>query len=354
MESSVLKIQSYYRMVLKRRIYKLEILNKQKERKRMLNEIEEQTKRVNLNYNVDRRKLLIETKSIIKKNYPGIRLHDEKIYGKKPYETIVIKSYSDEIGRSCPLSLRRHSKNSIYFTVSVRTQEIYLKCFKCDGYQIIDHTTSKLNEIKGLITISDKSSNNSKSNTSKVVPKLSLDIVKFEHIPIHVDKEEVFDFYNINEFAITPAKLTKKSPVFSSWTDTVYDPLVTINMEKNNVAIVCGKNSNLFVVDVDIKDNGLKYFQNLCQINKYNYITSTTCVLTPSGGLHMYYKYDDKISSNTVRFKDDEGNKIGIDIRTQGGCVISPPSKYDDKQYRFLSLLCPQTCPEFLLSLISS
>jgi hypothetical protein len=130
-----------------------------------------------------------------------------------------------------------------------------------------------------------------------------------------------------------------------------------IQFRHNNIAILTGKNSNLFVIDIDVGENGLKYFQQLCSKYNYAYQNETTAILTPSGGVHLYYKYNDKFSGNSVKMRCGD-QPISIDIRSNGGCVIAPPSKYKKKngeigKYQFLCMKTPQICPEFLIETLS-
>jgi hypothetical protein len=154
------------------------------------------------------------------------------------------------------------------------------------------------------------------------------------------------------------AKLDKKCPVFKNWTNRTFEMNESINFKFNNVAIITGKSSNIFVIDVDVNDNGLLYFQRFCSKHNYRYDMDTTCVLTPSGGIHLYYIYNEIFSSNSVRLKttDSLGNEInvGIDIRSNGGCVVAPPSKYPKGKYEFLCMKRPQECPEFMYELINA
>lgn len=53
-----------------------------------------------------------------------------------------------------------------------------------------------------------------------------------------------------------------------------------------------------------------------------------------SGGIHLYFKYTDDldiIKSNTKCFVSVQNIKYDIDIRTNGGCIIIPPTKYFNK-----------------------
>ena len=119
----------------------------------------------------------------------------------------------------------------------------------------------------------------------------------------------------------------------------------------SDVAIVTGELSGIFVLDIDVKDGGLEWFQRFASQNRYNYTNSTLACLTPSGGVHLYFKYDEKIGGNRVRMKDGDGIEIGLDIRSNDGCVIAPPSKYKNGSYSFFCLKPPQICPTFILDL---
>jgi hypothetical protein len=54
--------------------------------------------------------------------------------------------------------------------------------------------------------------------------------------------------------------------------------------------------------------------------------------------------------------KTVDGKPIGIDIRSNGGCVIAPPSKYmiEDtiREYKFICMRRPQECPSFIYDLV--
>lgn len=84
-----------------------------------------------------------------------------------------------------------------------------------------------------------------------------------------------------------------------------------------NIGIATGKESGVFVVDVDAKSDGLVSMMKLD-------LPPTLTVKTGGGGYHFYYAYPEgKQVRNSV-------SKIasGIDIRGDGGYVIAPPSMH--------------------------
>ena len=79
-----------------------------------------------------------------------------------------------------------------------------------------------------------------------------------------------------------------------------------------NIGIATGKDSNLTVLDVD-GEAGHETFEGLN-------LPDTPRVITGSGGLHLYFRFTD--IKNAVKFAS------GLDIRSEGGLVIAPPSAH--------------------------
>ena len=95
-----------------------------------------------------------------------------------------------------------------------------------------------------------------------------------------------------------------------------------------NVGVVCGINSNLCVIDIDTKNDGLKIWETLLKdnidpmllspnINIFN-ILNTFTVKTEKGGYYYYFKY-----TKCKQLKNYTNLLKCIDIRTQFGQVVS-------------------------------
>lgn len=136
--------------------------------------------------------------------------------------------------------------------------------------------------------------------------------------------------------------IKKKSPLQRGWNKINKKDAKEIcneylNSDENyNIGILTGKVSNIIVIDLDVtKDdepNGIDIIQKLEETNKNK--IKTLIVETPSGGIHYYFRYENKFD----RFKGT--TKVGgypIDIRTNGNQVIAPPSKYDNGEYKFIN-----------------
>ena len=111
-----------------------------------------------------------------------------------------------------------------------------------------------------------------------------------------------------------------------------------INTSIYNIGIHAGA-SNVIIIDVDIKDDGLNEWNEYVKINGE---PQTVCQRSANGGLHYFFNYksltynDKEIELiNTLKNKSKYRSK-GIDIRKDNGYVVCEPSTIDDKKYEFI------------------
>lgn len=117
-----------------------------------------------------------------------------------------------------------------------------------------------------------------------------------------------------------------------------------------NVGIATGAVSKIVVVDIDVKSGGMETLAVWKQ--EHGEMPKTPTVKTPTGGLHVYFKYPDgkEVGSKT-------GIAPGIDIRGNGGQVVAPPSVHaNGGKYEWLVTLATPLAeiPAWLLDLISN
>ena len=105
-----------------------------------------------------------------------------------------------------------------------------------------------------------------------------------------------------------------------------------------NIGIACGSKSNLSVIDLDGKQ-GMNSAKQLSP-----FIPDTRLVQTPKG-THIYLRHNVELKT-TTNILDK------IDIRSEGGYVVAPPSKVDGKEYKFKNPNAPiaflQVVPDIL------
>lgn len=112
-----------------------------------------------------------------------------------------------------------------------------------------------------------------------------------------------------------------------------------------NWALACGRESGVLVVDVDPRHGG---YESLDKWTAEHELPETLTVLTGGGGLHFYFEYPaDSVIGNRT------GWLSGVDIKSDGGYVILPPSNHKSGgTYRWRSELDPSIAPPVLLQSI--
>jgi hypothetical protein len=134
-------------------------------------------------------------------------------------------------------------------------------------------------------------------------------------------------------FYVIPLPAGQKKPPPSGWKQSATKDSEKIKEIWNktpdaNIGIVCGYESGLYVIDVDVKDNA-GGFDSLAEIEKQIGPINAPEVITPSGGKHYYFRMP----------KEPLGNKVnvlpGIDARSNGGYVVAPPSVIEEGEYRW-------------------
>jgi replicative DNA helicase len=120
-----------------------------------------------------------------------------------------------------------------------------------------------------------------------------------------------------------------------------------------NIGIVTGKISGITVVDFDVKkDENKKPIlvdgKPELKSTRIRDFPITTAVTTWSGGAQYYYKYTDKITQGADMFKDGSG----VDIRNDGGYVLTVGSEIEGKPYTKLGTANFAEFPYHLFSIV--
>ncbi len=94
---------------------------------------------------------------------------------------------------------------------------------------------------------------------------------------------------------------------------------------KANIGVATGAKSGFWALDIDAP-TGIETFKAL--IRKYPKPSATRTVLTPNGGLHLWFEWtpDGPVICNSA-------SKIGpgLDVRGEGGYITAPPSRLADR-----------------------
>lgn len=105
--------------------------------------------------------------------------------------------------------------------------------------------------------------------------------------------------------------------------------------EGGNVGTLTGSASGIAVIDID-NHNGVDGLANLKEFLEMYDITlpKTQVIKTPSGGLHYYFKLDEKY--NETQFIQNHSQLEGVDFQTHGRYVVAPPSQIDGNYYEVI------------------
>ena len=118
-----------------------------------------------------------------------------------------------------------------------------------------------------------------------------------------------------------------------------------------NLGVVCGPDSGIWVVEIDIKpDEGVDggaacrwrgWKKSTCKL------PDTLMAVTPSGSIHRYFNWPR--DGRDIR---NSASKLGrgIDVRANGGMVIAPPSMRDGRRYRWINEATIADAPEWLIA----
>lgn len=85
-----------------------------------------------------------------------------------------------------------------------------------------------------------------------------------------------------------------------------------------NVAVVTGSLSGLVVVDIDPRHGGDQSITSWEE--EYGALPETVEAKSGGGGRHLYFSHPGGVIHNRVNIVD------GIDLRGDGGCIVTPPS----------------------------
>jgi hypothetical protein len=98
-----------------------------------------------------------------------------------------------------------------------------------------------------------------------------------------------------------------------------------------NIGVATGKISNVIVIDFDPRAGSSETTVRLAQDGKV--FADTVEAVSPRGGRHLYYAYDPRVATS-------KANALGpgIDIKTDGGYVVGPPSvwRQNGQSYKWL------------------
>ena len=132
----------------------------------------------------------------------------------------------------------------------------------------------------------------------------------------------------------------------------------TINYNPKSYAIQTGSKSGIIVLDLDKNKKDLIDGTDL--LDYYTFDTFT--VKSPSGGYHLYFLYDDNISSNSTNIFKINNKLVCADIRSNNGCIFGfgteveyyNGSKFEKREWKIIKDKDIIKMPDFLIEMIKT
>ena len=136
------------------------------------------------------------------------------------------------------------------------------------------------------------------------------------------------------QWSVFPVNPRTKAPFFKGWQESATsDPLqieeLFGSLPYAAIGVPTGACSNLVVIDIDERPG----YSGLASFKQAGFEWPETIVAkTPSGGFHLYFRANGAMVKNSASLLAQ-----GIDVRGEGGYIISPPSQTVYGKYVFQS-----------------
>ena len=209
------------------------------------------------------------------------------------------------------------------------------KCSKINSL-LVDDTSNKflsdfIDNEKNKINPKLKSNEVNQNSESKTI---NSETKNHEIYKICINRKKKNDKYDYPNYVLPVRDLIDKAAVYNykddSWTGLSQDIRNFRILKYPVMAFMTGRASGILVLDIDIlkekdillgKKDAFEIYQNLLNEHNNGLQLITPTVRTPSGGLHLYFVYNERIKSRIKL------NNCTMDIRSDDAYIISPPSK---------------------------
>jgi hypothetical protein len=134
-------------------------------------------------------------------------------------------------------------------------------------------------------------------------------------------------------FRVFPLRTDTGTPVFAAWPDRATTDIAQVTewwtgeYVPNGVGIATGPESGVWVLDIDVKDaDGFTSLRDLTREHggTVDDFTRTMTVRTPSGGAHVYFRWDEASAADGGVRNSAKELAPGLDVRGIRGYVRAP------------------------------
>jgi hypothetical protein len=161
-------------------------------------------------------------------------------------------------------------------------------------------------------------------------------INKIDYLITNKD-EKLLPWQYYNKFNFITIPMVDKKVLIPNWQNK--NETIIPHYLSPNIGILTGKKNNLLVLDIDVKDNGILFWN---KIKKEHPLFITPTVKSPGGSLHFYFKYNSNIPNMNRIIVNNI--KIGWDIKSDGSIITAPPSIYPNTNKRYKWVISLNEC----------
>ena len=155
--------------------------------------------------------------------------------------------------------------------------------------------------------------------------------------------------YAARGWRVLPIKAGEKRPPMTAWQDAATTDPDTITAwftglyRGCGVGIATGRESGIFVLDVDVADGKAGEASYEALVERYGDIPATVTAVTGSGGFHYLWKMP---ADFTVRNNASTRLGPGLDVRGEGGQIVAAPTIHPNgTAYRWVTGAGPDDLP---------
>lgn len=126
---------------------------------------------------------------------------------------------------------------------------------------------------------------------------------------------------------LVPCMPGEKRPI-GTWKSIKATPAIA-SFQSNGFGFLT-ESSNLIIIDVDVQNNGLHYWNNIVQIlGLSDMLRNVPCEMTTTGGYHYYFKGKAPQSNGTIIYVENGKTvKVSIDVKSETSFCRCAPSEH--------------------------
>ena len=189
------------------------------------------------------------------------------------------------------------------------------------------------------LEIQHRHSRHDRSCIKMKISKSDGDISHSDLIDTLTTTKKVADYFRLKGKNIIPIVAGTKVPPKGFSLEQCFTKICDYPITENDsIAMLHGKISNTFAIDVDLKNGSWEDAVHIVAKDIEKILSRTIVIKTPKKGCHFIVEPLGELPPKNAKYFNKEG--VEIDIKTEGGYTLLPTSTYTEKhlgKYQFIS-----------------